>query len=124
MLLMGAFGLAFLAVPEFFMRLFTSSPDLVAAGAPALRVLGLVQMIDAVGITLAGALRGAGATRVVMLVDVISGFGLLPPLAYLFGIVLEGGLLGTFLALLTWFTLYAIGMIWLYFRSNWERLEV
>lgn len=124
MLLMGAFGLAFLAVPGFLLRLFTSSADLVAAGVPALRVLGLVQMIDAVGLTLAGALRGAGATRVVMIVDVISGFGLLPPLTYLFGIVLEGGLLGAFMALLTWFTLYAVGMTWLYFRSNWEGLEV
>ena len=41
--------------------------------------------------SLAGALRGAGATRAVMLVDVITGFGVLPPLAYLFGVVLDGG---------------------------------
>ena len=121
---MGCFGVAFLLVPDFFLRLFTNSTELVDAGIPALRVLGLVQMIDAVGLTLAGALRGAGATRVVMTVDIISGFGLLPPLTYLFGIVLGGGLLGAFLALLTWFTLYAIGMTYLYFHSHWERLRV
>ena len=62
------------------------------------------------GLTLAGALRGAGLTRAVMLVDIVTGFGLLPPLAYLFGIVLDGGLMGAWLALLTWFTLYAVGM--------------
>jgi MATE family multidrug resistance protein len=121
---MGAFGVAFLASPGFFLRLFTGLPELVAAGEPALRVLGGVQVIDAVGLTLAGALRGAGATRKVMIVDIISGFGLLPPLTYLFGIVLDGGLLGAFLALLTWFSLYAVGMTWLYFTSHWERLKV
>ena len=123
-LLMGAFGVAFLAVPGFFLRLFSHDTELIAAGTPALRILGLVQIIDAVGLTLAGALRGAGATRVVMLVDIIAGFGLLPPMTYLFAIVFEGGLLGAFLAILTWFTLYAIGMTWLYFRSHWDRIEV
>ena len=124
MIFMGAFGVVFLAVPGFLLRLFTNSTELVAAGMPALRVLGLVQLINAVGLTLAGAMRGAGATRVVMIVDIISGFGLLPPLTYLFGIVLGGGLVGAFLALLTWFTLYAIGMTWLYFHSHWEGMRV
>ncbi len=124
MVFMGSFGVAFLVVPGFFLRLFSDSPELVAAGIPVLRVLGLVQLIDAVGLTLAGALRGAGATRVVMLVDIISGFGLLPPLTYLFAIVMGGGLLGAYLALLTWFTLYALGMTWLFFRSDWESLQV
>jgi len=124
MVFMGSFGVAFLTVPGFFLRLFSDSPELIATGIPVLRVLGLVQLIDAVGLTLAGALRGAGATRVVMLVDIISGFGLLPPLTYLFAIVLGGGLLGAYLALLTWFTLYALGMTWLFFRSDWESLQV
>jgi len=123
-LFMGAFGVAFLLAPGFFLRLFSDSEDLIAAGIPALRVLGLVQIIDAVGLTLAGALRGAGVTRAVMIVDIVSGFGLLPPLTYYFGIVLQGGLLGAFYAVLTWFTLYALGMTWLYFRSGWERCEV
>ena len=123
-LFMGVFGVAFLAVPGFFFRLFADDSALIAAGTPALRVLGLVQVIDAVGLTLAGALRGAGATRVVMLVDIIAGFGLLPPMTYLFAIVLNGGLMGAFLAVLAWFTLYAIGMTWLFFRSRWETLQV
>lgn len=121
---MGAFGVAFIVSPGFFLRLFSDSEELIAAGIPALRILGLVQVIDGVGLTLAGALRGAGATRVIMLMDIISGFGLLPPLTYLFGIVLNGGLVGAFLAILTWFTLYAIGMTFLYFRSNWEEMKV
>jgi MATE family multidrug resistance protein len=123
-LFMGAFGVAFLVAPAFFLRLFSDSAELIRAGTPVLRILGLVQVIDAVGLTLAGALRGAGATRMVMIVDIVAGFGLLPPLTYAFAILLGGGLTGAFLAILTWFSLYAIGMTWLYFRSRWDTIEV
>ena len=120
----GAFGLVFLAVPETLLRVFSDSDALVAAGAPILRVMGLVQLIDAVGITLSGALRGAGLTLPVMLVDLGTGFGLLPPLSYLFGITLGGGLMGAWLALLVWFTLYSVGMVVLFQRSNWEEVTL
>jgi MATE family multidrug resistance protein len=121
---MGIFGVVFLAMPESLMRVFTDSDDLVRAGAPILRLMGLVQIIDAVGLTLSGALRGAGLTRPVMLVDLVTGFGLLPPLSYLFGIVLGGGLVGAWLALLVWFTLYAVGMVILFQGSRWEEVEI
>jgi len=124
MVFMGLFGVIFLWAPELVMRLFSSSEDLIAAGVPILRLMGLVQLIDAVGLTLAGALRGAGMTRGVMMVDIITGFGLLPPLAYLFGIVLDGGLMGAWLALLTWFTLYAVGMVLLFVKSDWEEVKI
>jgi putative MATE family efflux protein len=124
MVLMGIFGVIFLLAPEAILRLFFSSEDLIAAGTPILRLMGLVQLIDAVGLTLAGALRGAGMTRAVMLVDIVSGFGLLPPLAYLFGVVMNGGLMGAWLALLTWFVLYAVGMVFLFVKSDWEEVKI
>ncbi|MCB1185315.1 MATE family efflux transporter, partial [bacterium] len=121
---MGLFGVAFVAVPASLMRLFTDRPELVAAGVPILRLMGLVQVIDGLGLTLAGALRGAGLTRAVMLMDVGLGFVLLPPLTYLFGIAWGGGLLGAWLALLTWFTLFAVGMVVIWFRSDWESVRI
>ncbi len=119
-LLMGTCGLAFLLAPGFLLRLFSDSRELIDAGRPVLRLTGLVQVIDAVGLALAGALRGAGRTRVVMLVDIGAGFLLMPPLTYLFGIVLGGGLLGAWWALLIWFSLYAIGMVFLFSRLRWQ----
>ncbi len=124
MVLMGIFGIIFWVFPANLLRFFTHQENLVAAGTPILRIMALVQLIDAVGITLAGALRGAGATRPVMLLDVGLGFGLMPPLAYLFGIALGGGLMGAWLAMLTWFSLYAIGMVWLFLNGFWEGNKV
>ncbi len=121
---MGAFGVVFLLMPGLLMRAFSDSPEVIAAGKPILRVMGLVQVIDAVGLTLAGALRGAGATRVVMLVDLSTAFGLLLPLAWLFGVVLGGGLLGAWWGLLTWFTATALGMLFLFLKGEWQRIEI
>ncbi|MGD9549114.1 MAG: MATE family efflux transporter [Candidatus Krumholzibacteriia bacterium] len=121
---MGSLGLVFLLAPGFLMRLFSGSEDLVAAGIPILRLMGLVQVIDAVGLTLSGALRGAGVTRPVMIVDILTGFLMLPPLAYLFGVALGGGLMGAWLALMVWWSLYAVGMAFLFSRLKWHEVRV
>jgi len=122
--IMGILGLFFVFLPAPILRLFSKQPELIAAGVPVLRLMGLVQVIDAVGLTLSGALRGAGATRVVMLVDVFCGFVLMPPLAWLFGIYFEGGLLGAWIGLLVWFTIYAVALTFLFIRTRWQELKI
>ncbi len=121
---MGIFGLVFLLWPAPLMRLFTTSDELVRAGTPILRMMGLVQVFDAVGLTLAGALRGAGATREVMIVDVVAGWGLFLPSAWLFGVQLDGGLVGAWVGVLIWFFVYAVGMTAWFLRGDWQRIRI
>ena len=121
MLFMGAFGVLFLLAPGWLLRLFTVDPRLVAAGTPILRLMGLVQIFDAVGLTLAGALRGAGQTRQVMLVDVVAAWLLFLPSAWLFGVKLGLGLTGAWVGVLVWFFLYAVGMTGWFLRGDWRR---
>jgi len=123
-IMMGLFGVLFVGEPRWLLGLFSSSDPLITAGVPILRLTGLVQIIDAVGLTLAGALRGAGLTRAVMLVDVGTGLVLMPPLTYLFGIVWHGGLMGAWLALLVWFVLYAVGMVVVFQRKDWQEVKL
>ena len=123
-MIMGSLGLLFVFLPVPIMKLFSNEPGLIAAGVPILRLMGLVQIIDAVGLTLSGALRGAGATKAVMLVDVCSGFLLMPPLAWLFGIVFNWGLLGAWFGLLIWFTIYALALTILFTRTHWQELKI
>jgi len=121
---MGLFGIVFLVAPGRLMGLFATDPVVVAAGVPILRLMGLVQVFDAVGLTLAGALRGAGATRIVMLVDVISAWGFFLPSAWYFGVHRGGGLNGAWIGVLLWFSLYAVGMAWWFLRHDWSANEV
>ncbi|MFT5315122.1 MAG: MATE family multidrug resistance protein [Candidatus Krumholzibacteriia bacterium] len=123
-ILMGLLGIVFVARPEFLLKMFSSSSALINEAVPILRLMGVVQVIDAVGLTLAGAMRGAGMTRAVMLADVGTGFVLLPPMTYLFAIVWQGGLMGAWLALLTWFSLFAVVMVIIYWKSDWQEVEI
>ncbi len=59
-----------------------------------------------------------------MLVDVFSGFLLMPPLAWLFGIVFQWGLLGAWIGLLVWFTLDAVALVILFTRTHWQELKL
>jgi Na+-driven multidrug efflux pump len=118
---MGVFGLAFLVWPEHLMRLFAKDAELIAAGTPILRMMGLVQVFDAVGLTLAGALRGAGATRQVMVTDVLTAWLFFLPAAWLFGVRLDGGLTGAWIGVVLWFFLYAVGMVAWFQRGDWLR---
>lgn len=123
MLFMGACGVAFVVAPSQLLRAFGLDEALVRLGSPALRLVGCAQVVDAVGLALAGALRGAGRTRSVMAVDVAAGLCLMPPLAWLFGVRLGGGLLGATWALATWFTIYAAGMVALFLRPRWHEVR-
>jgi putative MATE family efflux protein len=118
---MGVFGLVFLLWPGALMRLFAADAALIAAGTPILRMMGLVQVFDAVGLTLAGALRGAGATRPVMLTDVLTAWCFFLPAAWFFGVHLDGGLTGAWIGVVLWFFLYAVGMVVWFLRGSWLR---
>lgn len=120
-LLMGAFSVLFLALPGRLMGLFATDPELIRAGTPILRMMGLVQIFDAVGLTLAGALKGAGETRVVMLVGVFTAWGLLLPCAWFFGVRLGWGLNGAWIGVLVWLFVYALGITAWFVRGDWRR---
>lgn len=124
MVVMGAFGVLFLAIPGRLMGLFAEDAALIAAGTPILRMMGLVQIFDAVGLTLAGAVRGVGATRVVMIIDVVAAWGLFLPSAWYFGVVRDGGLTGAWIGVLVWFFLYAVGMTAWFQTGRWRTYEV
>ena len=121
---MGVFGAMFLLWPSWLMGLFARDAALIAAGTPILRMMGLVQIFDAVGLTLAGALRGAGANRVVMLVDIVAAWGLLLLAAWFFGIHLGWGLPGAWIGVLVWFFMYAVAITVWFVRGPWRRIEV
>ena len=80
------------------MRLFTSDPAMIAMGADALKVIALSQPFMAIGMVLAGSLRGAGDTRFPMIATFLGVWLVRLPLGYLFGPVLGWGLSGVYIS--------------------------
>ena len=119
--LMAALGAVFLAVPDAVLAPFGTEPAVRQAGRAVLRITAVGQLLAAAGLVFAGVLRGAGATRAVLLVDAATGLGFLLPVAWLLAIVLEGGLVGAWWALVLWFALHAVVMTRLFASGRWLR---
>jgi len=91
---MSALGLSFLIFARQWIGLFTDDPEVVRLGMHFCVVAAAIQAPLALALTLAGALRGAGETRWVMMMPLLGGWLVRLPLAYLFGYVLGFGLWG------------------------------
>lgn len=117
-------GVPMLAVPDAMLGAFAPEPPVLAAGRQILRLTALVQVLAAVSLTFAGALRGAGAARQVLLVEVATGGLFLLPAAWLFAVVLGGGLLGAWWALALWLAVHAIWMTRLFWSRHWLKIRL
>jgi MATE family multidrug resistance protein len=122
--LMAAVGLAFIAFPAQIVGFFTADPEVVALGAMPLRVVGLIQPLLAAAMIFAGALRGAGDTRYPMIITGGAIWFVRLPLAYLFTLILGGGLLGAWAAMAIDMALRGV-LNFLRFRAGrWKTLQI
>ncbi|MDH3217070.1 MAG: MATE family efflux transporter, partial [Candidatus Krumholzibacteria bacterium] len=85
-------------------RVFNSDATVVALGMKLLLLAGLFQFFDAVQFIADGALRGAGDTRVPMLIIVGGAWFVFLPTAWLMGSVLERGVVGAWAGALLYIT--------------------
>jgi MATE family multidrug resistance protein len=91
-------------LPGPLVRVFNSDATVVALGMKLLLLAGLFQAFDAVQFIADGALRGAGDTRVPMLIIVGGAWFVFLPTAWLLGSVLERGVVGAWVGALLYIT--------------------
>jgi MATE family multidrug resistance protein len=75
-LFMCASAAVFLAAPQLLARAYTADAAVIAAAAVLIPIAGVFQVFDGLQVVSLGVLRGAGDTRVPMLINVV-GFWLL-----------------------------------------------
>ena len=102
------------------MRAFTPDQEIMRHGAAALQVIAVAQPGQALGIVLAGSLRGAGDTRFPMVTTGLAMWAIRLPVAWLCGITLGFGLPGVYLGWVLDAT--ALGLVtWLRYRTgSWK----
>jgi len=87
-------------------------------------VVGVIQPLLAASMVFSGALRGAGDTRFPMVVTAAAIWLVRLPLAYLFALVLGGGLLGAWAAMALDMVMRGV-LNFLRFRAGrWKTLQV
>ena len=95
-LTMGALALPGVLAPDLLLAPFIHNPDTLALAAGPLRLVAATLWLDAVGLVLLNALLGAGDTRTVMVISLVTQWAIQIPLVYLVGPVLGWGLLWIF----------------------------
>jgi putative MATE family efflux protein len=85
--IMSLWGAAFVLFPHTWVGFFTTDPEVLGYSAPLMTVMGLLQPPLAVSMVIAGALRGAGETHVVLAAAIVGGWCVRLPLAYFGGVV-------------------------------------
>lgn len=110
--------------PQFCIGVFNQSPEVIRVGASAMRLMGLCGPLISTGMILTQALFGAGNTRFVMKVELTLHFGVLLPTAYLFGVVLDFGLLGVWSAAALYTLLLTLIMSWKFHQGSWKVIEI
>ena len=104
--------------------LMHNSPDVVEIGAPAFRLAALFQVPLMMGIVYVGGLRGAGDTRTPMLITLFSTFVIRVPGAYVFGVLLGGGLYGAWIAMCIDMLTRGVLAFFRFARGRWIDIRV
>ncbi len=124
MAVMGAIGLSYLIAPEALMRIFSSDPEVVAAGVLILRLVAFYQVFDAAALVLSGALNGAGDTAFTMIARAVMAWGMFIPLVAWIVLERQGNVRDAWIAAL----LYLGGLAVIYllrFRSGrWKAITL
>lgn len=110
--------------PCLWLRLFTTSPEVLSVGCVPLQLSGLGLPIEAMALVLMHALMGAGDNARVMRWSIFCQWVLFLPMAYLVGPVLGGGLTGVWLVQLLYRFVTAGAFASLWIRGRWRSAEV
>ena len=120
--MMGGLGILFMAIPGYILRLFTPDATIIQTAIPPLRLLGVVQFFDAIGMVYHGALRGAGDNTFLAAADLILMWVMLLPVTYFAGVYLDYGIMGAWFPLAIYIAGYAL-MAYLRFRYGpWSKI--
>ena len=122
--IMGSMGLVFILFPEIVLSLFTNDVDIITLGTWGLRLIGLIQFVDAVGFTMFLALTGAGNTFFPAMVESALIWFFMLPLSYYLGVVSGGGFKPPWIVFAIYLLLMAVILTLKVKKGDWKEIEV
>ena len=122
--IMGTMGLVFMLFPGFILSVFTNDLNIINMGVWGLRLIGLLQFVDAVGFTMFLALTGAGNTLYPALVESLLIWFFMLPLSYYFGVVMNSGFKTPWIIFAIYLVIMAIILTLKVKKGDWKEIEV
>ena len=124
MMVMSTFGLLFFIIPQFLVSLFTKDKDVIELATMALKIVSICQPFSGASMVLAGALRGAGDTKSVLLITYLGIFLVRIPITYLFLDILNFGLAGAWIVMTIDLVIRSSLAFYIFRRGKWKYLQV
>ncbi len=123
-IILALLGLPMLFFPDLLLSVFLHDPQLVELARIPLMITAVMITLDASAIVLNQALQGAGAQRFVMQLSLSLQWLFFLPMAWLWGVHWEGGLLAIWIVQLTYRVINSGLFVWIWQRRRWQRLKV
>ncbi|UCH10634.1 MAG: MATE family efflux transporter [Fidelibacterota bacterium] len=124
LMFMGTMGILFMAIPRLILLVFTPDQAIVATAVMPLRVLGIAQFFDAVGMVYHGALRGAGDNTFPAAAELTLMWLLFLPATYITAIRFDWGIIGGWIALAIYIAGYAVVAYLRFKKGPWKKVIV
>lgn len=124
LIVMSTMGLIFFIFPNFIIAMFTKDLNVRILAASALRIVSICQPFLAITMILSGALRGAGATKSVLLVTFLGIFLVRIPTTYLFLYILKTGLLGAWIVMTIDLATRSLIIFYIFKKGSWKYLKI
>ena len=121
-LMMGFMGICFVCFADYIIPVFTNDINVINIAVPGLKFVGFIQFVDAICFTLWFALTGAGDTKVLAIVDILSHWILFIPMVYILGIILNLGYWGAWIAFAMHLTFIAGYTTWRFKSGKWKKI--
>jgi multidrug resistance protein, MATE family len=110
-------GVVLVAIPRQIARIYTPDSRVIAAGASLLIIAAAFQLFDGLQVVTTGALRGAGETRMPMLVNLVAYWLVSLPTAYVLGFRAAWGAPGVWIGLCVGLMLIGSILLWVWHRE-------
>jgi len=117
-------GLVICLFPNTIAGWFNPDPEVIATAKNSLQLMAMSAAFLATGMILAQALFGAGSTVYVMVVEGVLHFTCLIPMAYVFGIWMDGGLLGIWASAFLYAVLLTGVMAHRFAGGKWKAIKL
>ncbi len=121
---MSVLGVLFFFFPAFFIRIFTDDPEISHYAVICLRIVAVAQPFLAIAMVFAGALRGAGDTKTVLITTGLTSWIIRVGLGYFLAITLGYGLVGAWVAMILDFGIRGIAFVIIFKKGNWQNIQV
>ncbi|MFC1562587.1 MATE family efflux transporter [candidate division KSB1 bacterium] len=118
--IMGTIGIIFIVFPKWIIEIFSSDSIVIQNGISVLRILGVIQFFDALGIILSSSLEGAGKTFFVGISEIFFVWLIFLPLSYLLGIFLGFGIIGSWIGMIAYFIGFDTVLFLDFKKGNWK----